>query len=246
MLVSGQGIGQQPCPGVKLSQRQGDGVQPNGPALHLFDQGSDARWRQGRSGGLLQQRLRLVRSKAQVGSPDLDELALRRQAAQRQRRVKACAHDQMQGRRRMAQQLADKLMDRSRAQVVVVIQDQRKGLRDVVQFVEQRGRQIVRRRRLRRAQQLLRQGACPRKDALHRCRYIAQEDHQIIIGFVQGEPSHRPAALFKKLVDQRRLARAGRSHKQQQRGIGPVQQLVQQARTRHQRRGGLRLEQFGP
>ena len=138
----------------------------------------------------------LVGREAQVGGADLDELAARAQAGQRQRRIGAAGDHQVQLRREMVEQEGHPVVDVAGVDDVVVVEHQHDIVRDGAELVEQRGEDRFDRRRLRRLQERerARADAAAPPSAARRSGSV-QKDAAMVVALVEREPRRGPSTV---------------------------------------------------
>ena len=107
----------------------------------------------------------------------------------------------MQRRRRVVEQLADKLMDRHITDMVIVVQDKDKWLGDVAQFIDQCGGQISRPAAAGACAAVAESAQAPGNVVSNGSDKIAEENDQLVVRFVEGEPGDRPTTVLQPLRD---------------------------------------------
>ena len=141
----------------------------------------------------------LVRREAQIGGADLDELAPRPQAGQRQRRIGAGGDHQVDLWGQVLQQERHPVIDVVRVDHVVVVEHQHDVVRHRAELVEQRGEDRLDRRRLGPLQKGQRTCADPRRRRLQRGDQVGPEGGGLRCqpGRARATPQtvHRPERL---------------------------------------------------
>ena len=167
----------------------------------------------------------LVRREAQIGGADLDELAPRPQAGQRQRRIGAGGDHQVDLWGQVLQQERHPVLDVVRVDHVVVVEHQHDVVRHRAELVEQRGEDRLDRRWLGPLQQGQRPCADPRRHRLQRGHQVGPERRGLVVAWVERKPRRGPfigRSGCQPLGQQRRLAEAGRGGDERQLRLGPT------------------------
>jgi hypothetical protein len=128
---------------------------------------------------------------------------------------------------------------------VVVVERQDERLRQVEQLVAEGRREIVRRREGGQVQQAERLAADLRDERAQGGDDQGEEGRQVGVAFVEREPGRAVGAGGEALVQQRRLAVAGRGAQQGERARQPVDQALAQPWSLHEIRAQERPEQLG-
>ena len=102
----------------------GDQLQPDDPALGAGLEGRHVPGAEVQAHHSVQERLGFFEGEEEVGAADLDQLIARPQTAEGQRRVGARGDDEVHLRGQVAEEEGDGVVDRRRADRVVVVQDE--------------------------------------------------------------------------------------------------------------------------
>ena len=131
---------------------------------------------------------------AQVGGPDLHQLAARPQARQRQRRIGPAREHEVRTLGQMVEEVGQPVLNVVAIDDVEVVEDENDIPVDAVQLVDER-REHGFRRRVRRIQER----ACVRAEAGHRRlerrEDVRPEQRRIVVALVEREPRHRGAVV---------------------------------------------------
>ena len=126
----------------------------------------------------------LVEREAQIGGPDLDEVAARSKARQRQRRVGPTGDHQPDLRREVLHQVGHPVLDLGLLDDVVVVEHHHDRVGDGGEVVEQRHNERFR-RRLRRRQQRQRAFPDPGRRRPQRGDEVRPEQRWVVVALVE-------------------------------------------------------------
>jgi hypothetical protein len=194
---------------------------------------------------------RLVGGEAQVGGPDLDEVAPGPQPRKRQRRVGAAGDHQVQPGREMVEQELHAGLHVGRVDDVVVVEQQHDVSRRGAEVVEQADEHELDGRRTGFPQQPERVRADIGRHRAQRGDDIGPERRGIAVARVQRQPSGGGLAAGRRghrrhpVDEQGRLAEARRRRDEHQLRGEPMVQPVAQPGPGHQATARAREEQLG-
>ncbi len=197
------------------------------------------------AGGLAEQLGGVRRREPEVGHPDLGHPAAGAVAGERQQRIPAADHHQVQGARRLRDHEVDDLLDAQVGDRVVVVEGEDEPGPDGIQVVDQPARDHRRRGQLARAQE--RQGlvAGLGEQTSHRGDEIFEENPRLVLRLLERQPGAGHLRGLEPVADQRALAVPGRRRDQGQRqaaaGLEPGEKML----ADHDVRGHRRAVQLG-
>jgi hypothetical protein len=231
---------------VRLAaQRQPGKLQARHPPLGPRGQRRHRRLGQVAPDRAAQQRRRLLGGEAQVALAHLGQPPAGAQPGQRQRRVGAAGHHQLQARWQVLEQELERAVHLVGLDQVVVVQDQHHPVRLGGQLVDQGAHQALERRRRRRPEQ---RGDLPGHARTHPVQggdHVPPEPRRVVVALVQRQPADRSPTLPCPVAQQGRLAEpGGRAHQHQLPGRRRLQS-VQQAPAGHEPRLQARQMQLG-
>jgi hypothetical protein len=198
------------CCRAARPQRERGQVEARGPALGPLRELDDVGVSEV-DAGTTQQRRRLVGVETQVVGADLHHPPLRPQPGQRQRRLLPARHHHLRSVRDVVEQCGDRVEARRIGQELHVVEDQDDRVRhagerrtDARDAGRPDGLAGPRERLEHRRRDLL--------DAVQRHRYVAQQDHRIVVALVESDHRERPVVVLRQVGEQRGLAKARRRH----------------------------------
>ena len=217
------------------------------PPLGAFLQGLDVLRGQVQSRRLVEVRGCLVGREAQVGGPDLHQLAAHPPARQRQIRVGTGAQHDVHVGREVLQQEDHPVADIVTLDQVVVVEDQPDLARCCRELVEQGGEHQIGRHWGGR-EELQRTRADTGHRHLERGHHVGPEGRRLVVSRVEREPRHSTVvaiSLAQPLGQERGLAEPGRGGHQRQPRLRAAAQTLKQPRARHQTTSHPRDVQLG-
>ena len=190
----------------------------------------------------------LVGREPQVGGADLDELAARSQASQRQRRIGPAGDHQVHLWREMVEQEGHPVVDLAGVDDVEVVEHEHDIVRQGAELIEQRGKHRFDRRRLRRLRGAPAHQRRPGRHGPQRSDHVGPEGDGLVVTRRRAKATPRTAASADSRQprgQQRRLPEAGGRRDERQLRLGPTAQALARAAAAARRPAAARDIQLG-